>query len=223
VLHGVTAAYVVYYPDLAFPGAAEAVRSFANTAVDQGVRRLVLLSGRNEEAAAVSELGVRESGLEWTVLRPTWFAQDFSEHFLLPYVLSGVIALPAGDVPEPFVDVADVADVAVAALTEAGHDGMTYELTGPRSLTFADAAAEISKASGRDVRYQPVTRAESVALLTYEGMPEREAVDATDLFATVLDGRNALTTGDVRRVLGREARDFGAFAREAAATGVWAR
>ena len=222
VLRDVTAAYVVYYPDLAFPGAADAIRRFADTAVHLGVRRLVLLSGRNEPDAAASERGVRESGAEWTVMRSTWFAQDFSEHFLLPYVLSGVIALPAGDVPEPFVDVADVADVAVAALTEPGHAGKTYELTGPRSLTFADAATEISKASGREVRYQPVSREASVALLIDAGMPEQEAVDATNLFVTVLDGRNAQPTDDVRRVLGRDGRDFAAFACEAAATGVWA-
>src|SRR5690242_15492972 len=152
LVEGVTAAYITYYPDLAFPGAAEAIRAFARLAVDAGVRRLVLLSGRGEEEAEHSEQGVRESGAEWTVVRSTWFAQDFTEHFLLPPVLAGVIALPT-DAPEPFVDLEDVADVVVAALTEDGHHGRTYELTGPRPVTFAEAAELISAASGRPVRF----------------------------------------------------------------------
>ena len=153
-LQDVTAVFVVYYPDLAFPGAAETIRAFATTAVASGVGRLVLLSGRGEEEAEVSERAVQESGADWTILRASWFAQNFSEHFLLEPVLGGVIALPAGDVAEPFVDVDDIADVAVAALTEDGHAGQLYELTGPRLLTFADAADEIAKATGRDIQYR---------------------------------------------------------------------
>jgi uncharacterized protein YbjT (DUF2867 family) len=216
----VTAAYVTYYPDLAFPGAAESIREFAQLAVKAGVRRLVLLSGRGEEEAEVSEQGVRESGAEWTVVRSTWFAQDFTEHFLLPPVLSGVIALPT-DVPEPFVDLADVADVVVAALTEEGHHGKTYELTGPRLVTFAEAAELISAASGRPVRFEPVTREDCTARMIADGVPAEEAEGLTDLFARILDGRNAHVTDDVRRVTGRAAGDFRDFVRAAAATGVW--
>ncbi|MEJ3749525.1 NAD(P)H-binding protein [Actinomycetes bacterium KLBMP 9797] len=220
LMDGVTAAYITYYPDLAFPGAAESIRAFARLATQAGVRRLVLLSGRGEEEAEVSEQGVRESGTEWTVVRSTWFAQDFSEHFLLPPVLSGVIALPT-DVPEPFVDLEDVADVAVAALTEDGHHGATYELTGPRLVTFTEAAALISAASGRPVRFEHVTPDECTARMVAHGVPPEEAAALTDLFSRILDGRNAHTTDDVKRVTGRPARDFADFVRVAAALGTW--
>jgi uncharacterized protein YbjT (DUF2867 family) len=221
VLDGVAAAYVVYYPDLAFPGAAETLGAFATAATRQGVGRLVLLSGRGEEEAVVSERAVQAAAPDATVIRASWFAQDFSEHFLLGPVLDGVIALPAGDVPEPFVDAEDIADVAVAALTEDGHAGAIYELTGPRPLTFADAAAEISRATGRSVAYLPVTAAEYAESARVAGVPAEEIGPLTALFTRVLDGRNAAATGDVERVLGRPAGDFADYAAAAAATGVW--
>lgn len=220
---GISAAYLTYYPDLAFPGAAEAIRDFSKLAVEHGVRRLVLLSGRGEEEAVVSEQGVRDSGAEWTVVRASWFAQNFSEHFLLEPVLAGEIVLPAGSVTEPFIDVEDIVDVVVTALTTDGHDGEVYELTGPRLLGFADAAAEIGKASGRDVRYVPVSAAEFAAGAAEQGVPEEEIEGLTDLFTRILDGRNSSLTGDVERVLGRPARDFSEYAAKAAATGVWNR
>ena len=145
-LRGVESAYISYYPDVSFPGAAERVGAFAKTAVTSGARRLVLLSGRGEPDAEPSEQAVRDSGAEWTILRSSWFAQNFSEHFLLEPVLDGVIALPAADIAEPFIDVTDVADVAVAALTRDGHVGKVYELTGPRLLTFGAVAAELARA-----------------------------------------------------------------------------
>ena len=223
VLQDVTAVFVVYYPDLAFPGAAETIRAFAAAAVASGARRLVLLSGRGEEEAEVSERAVQESGAEWTILRASWFAQNFSEHFLLEPVLGGVIALPAGDVAEPFVDVDDIADVAVAALTEDGHAGQLYELTGPRLLTFADAADEIAKATDRDIEYMSVSPAQYAAAAIQHGVPAEEAEPLAELFTRVLDGRNAHVTDGVRRALGREPRDFTDYARDTAATGVWDR
>jgi uncharacterized protein YbjT (DUF2867 family) len=220
VVRGATVAYVTYYPDLAFPGAAPAIRAFAEVAAEAGVRRLVLLSGRGEEDAAASEEMIKGVGLEWTVLRSTWFAQDFNEHFLLPPVLKGLISLPS-DVPEPFVDLEDVADVAVAALTEDGHHGRTYELTGPRLVTFTEAAGLISEASGRAVRFEKVTPEVCTARLIADGVPAEEAEALTELFARILDGRNAHVTNDVTQVTGRSARDFVTFVRDAAATGVW--
>ena len=220
LLHGVEAAYVTYHPDLAFPGAAESVRAFAERCTQAGVQRLVLLSGRGEEEAEASEQGVRDSGAEWTVLRSTWFAQDFDEAFLLPPVLAGVIALPT-DVPEPFVDVEDVAEVAVEALTGGGHAGRTYELTGPRLVTFTEAAALIAAAAGRPVRFERVTSLGCTQRMISQGMPRGEAEALTDLFARILDGRNAYVTDDVKRVTGHEPRDFADFVRVAAATGVW--
>jgi uncharacterized protein YbjT (DUF2867 family) len=227
-LSGVGSVYVTYYPDLAVPGSVEAVRSFADLAVKAGVRRLVLLSGRGEPEAERAELALQEvvdasAGAEWTILRSTWFMQNFSEDFMLEHVLSGEIRLPAGDVPTPFLDADDIADVAVAALTDDRHASQLYELTGPRSLTFAQAAAEIAGATGREIRYVPVSLEEHAAEAAEHGVPDEVVELLTYLFAEVVDGRNADTTDGVRRALGRQPKDFADYAREAAATGVWDR
>jgi uncharacterized protein YbjT (DUF2867 family) len=220
-LAGVEAVYASYYPDISFPGAADRVDAFARTAAARGARRIVLLSGRGEPDAEPAEQAVRDAGADWTVVRCSWFMQNFSEHFLLGPVLDGVIALPAGEVREPFVDVDDLADVAVAALTRNGQIGTTYELTGPRLLSFTDAAAELSRATGRPIRYEPVTPEQYAAQAEAAGVPAEEIAPLTDLFVRVLDGHNAHVTADVERVLQRPARDFADYARAAAATGVW--
>ena len=217
-LHGVDAAYVSYAPDLAFRGAADRVAAFTGLAVDAGVRRLVLLSGRNEEGAQRAERAVERSGVEWTIVRSSVFSQNFSEGFLLESVLAGELAFPAGNVAEPFVD---TDDIAVAALTDDRHAGQCYEVTGPRLLTFADAAAEIGAAAGRDLRYVPITFNVFAAALLDEGLPPDFATELTDLFRGILDGRNASLTDGVQRALGREPRDFRDFARDAAASGIW--
>jgi uncharacterized protein YbjT (DUF2867 family) len=226
-LDGVSAAYVSYYPDVAIPGAPEAVRAFTELAVQSGTRRLVLLSGRGEEEAQRAEQAVREvgdqAGVEWTIVRCAWFMQNFDEYFLLEPILSGEVALPSGDVPEPFVDADDIADVAVAALTEGGHAGEIYELTSPRLLTFEEAVGEIAKATGREIRFVPVSLEEFEAVLAGEQVPAEIASFLTYLFGEVLDGRNAYLTDGVRRALGREPKDFSDYARDAAATGVWSK
>jgi uncharacterized protein YbjT (DUF2867 family) len=221
-LEGVGAVYISYYPDVAAPGGVEAVSSFAKAAVDNGVRRLVLLSGRGEPEAEEAEAAVRDSGADLTILRATWFAQNFSEGFMLEPVQQGVIALPAGDTPEPFVDLDDIADVAVAALTEDEHIGQLYELTGPRLLTFAEVAAEIAEVTGREIHYVPISIEEYAAAATQQGLPG-EVVDLLRyLFGVVLDGRNARVADGVQRALGRPPRDFRDYTRATAATGVWA-
>ena len=221
VLGGVKSAYVSYYPDFAVPGGVETVGSFAELAVKGGVSRLVLLSGRGEHEAEQAEQAVRASGAAMTILRSAWFAQNFSEDYMLEHVLSGVVALPAGQTPEPFIDADDIAEVAVAALTDDRHVGQLYELTGPRPLTFTEAIAEIARASGRDIRYVPVSIEEHAAAAAQQGVPG-EVIDLlTYLFAEVLDGRNAHVADGVQRALGREPRDFSLYARDAAATGVF--
>jgi uncharacterized protein YbjT (DUF2867 family) len=220
-LRDVESVYVTYYPDLAVPGAVAAVRLFADLAVEAGVRRLVLLSGRGEEEAQRAERAVQEVGAEWTIVRCSWFSQNFSENYLLEPILSGEVALPAGDVPEPFVDADDIADVAVAALTEGGHAGELYELTGPRLLTFADAVGEISRAAGREIRYVPLSVEQYASMLAEHDVPAEFVTLLTYLFSEVLDGRNAHLTDGVQRALGREPRDFADYARDAAAIGVW--
>lgn len=216
-LEGVDRVYVTYYPDLAFPGAAEQVGAFSKAAVASGARRLVLLSGRGEEAAEVSEENLKASGADWTVVRASWFNQNFNESFFLEPVLAGEIALPTGDAVEAFVDVDDIADVVVAALTDDRHIGKTYELSGPRLLSFSDVAAELTKATGREITYLSVTNEEYRAVLRENDLPEEFA----ELFTMILDGRNAHLVHGVEEALGRKPKDFADFAREAAASGVW--
>ncbi len=221
VLSGVTAAYISYAPDLAIAGATAAIRAFVQRAADHGVQRLVLLSGRGEEAAQQCELLIQRPDIEWTVVRASWFSQNFSEGAFVDMVLAGEIALPAGDVGEPFVDADDIADVAVAALTEDGHAGQIYELTGPRLLTFAQAVDEIARATGRAIRYVQIPRQAFAAGIAEAGLPQDIAWLLDYLFATVLDGRNAHLGDGVRRALGREPADFSDYARGVAAAGAW--
>ncbi|GGQ31902.1 uncharacterized protein YbjT (DUF2867 family) [Actinomadura coerulea] len=221
VLRNVENVYLSYYPDLAAPGAPGAIRAFTDAAVDAGVRRVVLLSGRGEPEARDCERIVQASGLAWTVVRASWFAQNFSEDYLLDPVRAGEVVLPAGEVPEPFVDADDIADVAVEALTRDGHAGEVYEVTGPRALTFAEAVAEIGRAAGREIAFVPVGADDYAAALREHGVPEEVVGLLTYLFTTVLDGRNARPADGVERALGRPPRDFSEFAREAAASGIW--
>jgi uncharacterized protein YbjT (DUF2867 family) len=219
-LDGVGSVYISHYLD-ALPGAAETVGSFAELAVANGVRRQVLVGGRGEPEAERVEEAVRNAGGELTILRSTWFAQNFSEGGFLDFVLSGEVTLPAGDTPEPFVDVDDIADVAVAALTDDRHIGQLYELTGPRLLTFEEAVQEIARAAGREISYAPMSVEEFAAAAAEQGIPG-EVIDMLRyLFGEVLDGRNAHVTDGVQRALGREPKDFADYARDAAATGVW--
>jgi len=220
-LAGVDAVYISYAPDLAIPGAAESIQSFVDRAVTRGVRRLVLLSGRGEAEAQRCERIIQQSGVEWTVVRASWFNQNFSEGEFLGMVLDGAITLPAADIPEPFVDVNDIADVAVAALTGDGHHGEIYEVTGPRMLTFAEVAREISKAAGREIRFNRIPGKAFASAVTESGAPKDIAWLLNYLFDTVLDGRNAFVCDGVKRALGREPIDFADYARRIAATGRW--
>ncbi|MFE4330413.1 MULTISPECIES: NmrA family transcriptional regulator [unclassified Streptomyces] len=222
-LRGADAAYVTYYPDLAAPGAPEAMAAFGRIAAENGVRRLVLLSGRGEPQAVAAEESLRSSaaGAELTVVRSAFFAQNFSEGAMLDGVLGGEVVFPAGGTAEPFVDVDDLADVVVAALTEDGHAGAVHELTGPRLLTFDEVVSEIASATGRAVRYLPVSGAKYAQMLERYGVPGPEAGFLAGLFTMLLDGHNATVTEGVKQVLGRDPKDFGAFARAAAQAGAW--
>ncbi len=223
-LAGVSAAYVSFFPDLAVPGASETVRAFAEQAVASGMQRLVLISGRGEPGAQQGERAVQECAIaEWTVVRCSWFNQNFSESYLLDPVLDGEMALPVSDVGEPFVDADDIADVAVAALTQEGHAGRVYELTGPRLLSFAETAAEIAAAAGRPVNFVSVSIDDYVAGAAAQGVPYDVLSLLRYVFTEVLDGRNASLGDGVQRALDRAPRDFTDYARDYAATGGWQR
>jgi uncharacterized protein YbjT (DUF2867 family) len=219
-LSGVRAAYVTYFPDLAFPGAVEKLESLCETAKDAGLEHLVLLSGRGEYHARLGEEVVRNSGTGFTIVRAAWFAQNFSEGYLRDPILEGVLPMPGGDVAEPIIDIEDIADVAVAALTKPGHEGQLYEVTGPRLMTFAEMADELGRAIGRPVRYLPISFEDFHAGVARSGDPF-----VADVFTAIaretLDGRNAHLADGVQRALGRPPRDFADFAAAAARSGAW--
>ncbi|MEZ5346510.1 MAG: hypothetical protein R2681_13250 [Pyrinomonadaceae bacterium] len=217
----VESAYISYTPDLAVPGATDSIQSFVEKAKQHGVRKLVLLSGRGEEEAQACEKIVQESGLEWTIVRASWFDQNFSEGAFVEMVRSGQITLPAGDAMEPFVDVDDNAEVALAALTGSGHSGEVYEVTGPRLMNFSDVASDLSKATNRSIEYVQIPHEAFVGHIRESGAPKEVVWIMDYLFSTVLDGRNSFVTDGVQRALGRAPKDFSDYAREIVQTGVW--
>lgn len=219
-LDGARAAYVSYFPDLAFPGAVEAVAALAEDARIAGVERLVLLSGRGEHHARMGEEAVVASGVPTTRLRCAWFAQNFSEGYLRDPILSGVLPMPGGDVAEPILDVDDIAEVAAKALRYEGEESRFYELTGPRLMTFAQMAEALGRATGRPVRHVPISSEQF-----HEGLAQGAGAHVADVFTAIaretLDGRNAQVADGVERALGRAPKDFADFARDAAAAGAW--
>ena len=219
-LDGVRSAYVTYFPDLAFPGAVEKLESLCEAAKAAGVDHLVLLSGRGEHHAQLGEDVVRRSGVDFTIVRSAWFAQNYSEGYLRDPILAGILPMPGGDMPEPIIDIDDIADVVVAALTEEGHKGELYEVTGPRLMTFADMAAELSGVLGSPIRHIPISFEDFHANIARSG-GDFVADVFTAIARETLDGRNAHLTDGVQRALGRLPRDFADFARAAAKTGAW--
>lgn len=219
-LSGVSKAYVTYFPDLAFPGAVEALEAFTKVAAASGLERIILLSGRGEHHARMGEEVIRASGIPFTIVRAAWFAQNFSEGYLHDPILAGVLPMPGRDVAEPIIDIDDIADVVVAALTEDGHIGELYEVTGPRLMTFAEMAGVLSDTTGRPIQHVPITFEDFHANVAAAG-GEFVADVFTAIARETLDGRNAQTADGVERALGRKPRDFAEFATAASHQGVW--
>jgi uncharacterized protein YbjT (DUF2867 family) len=225
---GIDTAYLA--PPVGPTGLAQAGK-FIQQAAAEGLRRVVLLSGRGVgspgrdfavyESSVELENSVRASGADWTIVRPAWFAQNFSEDFLFDYVLGGEIRVAAGDGGEAWIDTNDVGDVMAAALLDERHTGETYSLSGPRTLTMADVAAELSTATGRPVKYVDLEPDEFVAELVGYGQPLEDSEAVRDLFAVIRHHRSEYVSEGVQEVLGRAPRDFADWARETAKTGVW--
>jgi uncharacterized protein YbjT (DUF2867 family) len=218
---GMANIYISYYPDLAVPGSLDAITALIAIAQAAGVQKLVFLSGRGEKEAQDCEQVVITSGIDWTIVRASWFFQNFSEGHFLDNVLAGHLAIPVGDVQEPFIDAEDIAEIAVAAITEAGHSQKLYEVTGPRLLTFKEAAAIISKATGRELVVEQIAPEAYKAMLHEYQLPADMIWLITYLFSEVLDGRNAGITHDVEAALGKSPRDFADYVQRTAATGIW--
>ncbi|MCG8923091.1 SDR family NAD(P)-dependent oxidoreductase [Lentzea sp. CC55] len=201
-LAGTTAVYVVPPED------PSPLAEFVPLAVKSGVTRLVLLSMRGAQDDDPFEAAVKDSGAEWTVLRPTWFMQNFDEDMFAAPVQHGELAVPAGEGVHPFIDVVDIAEVAVVALTQHGHDGQTYELSGPEALSFPEMLARITEVTGRPVRYSDIAPEEFAASMRALGYPDEIADLVTMLLVRIRTGEEAHLSDGVRRVLGREPRTF---------------
>ena len=216
-------AYVTFYPDLAIPTAERTIRDFVALAAELGLEHLVLLSGRGEDGARRAELALEQGGLDWNIVRASWFMQNFSESFMIEGILNGELMLPAGDIVEPFIDVDDLADVAVAALTRPELRNRVFEVSGPRVLTFAECVAAISHAAGYPVKYTQIPIEDFIDGLRGQGAPETVLWLMRELFSVVFDGRNSRPVAGVEEALGRPATDFGEYVRKVMATGAWDR
>jgi uncharacterized protein YbjT (DUF2867 family) len=220
-IEGATSAYLTYQPDLAVARAEPAIREFVRIAKEAGLKHIVLLSGRGEAGAQRAEQVVQSSGMSWNIVRSSWFCQNFSESFMLEGILAGELVLPAGDTVEPFVDADDIADVAVAALTEPDHRNKVFEVTGPRAMTFAQCINEISEAIGRPVKYTRMPVDAYIDALRAQGIPEDMQWLLRELFTVVFDGRNSHVMPGVEEALGRPATDFKVYVQKTVASGVW--
>ncbi|XOV86444.1 MAG: SDR family oxidoreductase [Pseudomonadota bacterium] len=222
-LKGMDAAYLTYHPDLSVPEAADQIHLFCDLAKAAGLKQVVLLSGRNEPGAQRAEQALKESGLTWNVIQASWFAQNFSEDFMVHDVLSGRFVIPAGTSGEPFIDADDIADVAVAALMEPGLGNRLFEVTGPRVMSFEDCTREIGAAAGFAIDLVELPLDEYLEVLRERDLPDYLVELLQELFGQLFDGRSASTAQGVREALGRPATDFSEYARKAAAAGAWNR
>ena len=221
-LEGIDKIYITFQPDLAVPGAFDAIQGLTQKAKEKGVKKLVILSGKGETEAEKCETLVINSGLDYTVIRASWFNQNFSESFFLDPILSGHVALPFPEAKVPYVDTGDIAAVAVEALLHNEHNGQIYELTGPRLWTFEEVTKEISKARGREIQFTPVSLDEYLGFMKQANVPSDYIWLMEYLFSHVLTNpANSFITGDIKKVLKRAPKDFTAYAKETAASGVW--
>lgn len=221
-LEGIEKMYVTFQPDLAVPGALDAIEALTHQAKKSGIKKIVLLSGKGEREAELCEQVVMHSGMDYTIVRASWFNQNFSESFFLDPILAGHVALPKAEAKVPYVDTDDIAAVVVEALLNDNHNGKVYELTGPRLLTFPEVVREISGATGREIRFTPISMNAYIQMLEEAGVPADYVWLINYLFTEVLDAEgNNQVSGDIEKVLGRKPKDFADYAKETAATGVW--
>ncbi|WP_298484196.1 NmrA family NAD(P)-binding protein [uncultured Maribacter sp.] len=221
-LNGVERMYVTYYPDLAVPGAKEAIHSLTYLAKELGVKKMVLLSGKGETEAEACEKIVMDSGLNYTIVRASWFNQNWSESFFLDPILSGEVALPLSDVLIPFVDANDIAEVAATVLLDDSYNGEIIEVTGPELITFKDIVNIISKTSKRKLNFYDITLEQYIDGMRQMQIPDDVVWLIEYLFSHVLTNpNNQLVVHDIERVLGRKAKPFLEYAQETARTDIW--
>lgn len=215
-------AYIVYYPDLAVPGARQAISTLTGKALKAGLDKVVLLSGKGEAEAEACEEIVANSGLNYTLVRASWFNQNFSEGAFLNAVISGKVALPMSEAEIPFVDADDIAEVVAKVLLDDAYNGETITVTGPRKMTFREVVETMAAALGKEIHYQPISIEEFKDGMKADGLPDTYVWLFSYLFEEVLGNPdNQEVSHDVEKVLGREATDFRDYVAKTLTTGVW--
>jgi len=203
------------------PFAAEAAT--VGIAKAAGVRRIVKLSVNGADADATNSFLrgharvdrlIEDSGMAWTFVRPTFFMQNWVL-YNAPAVRAGQpVYANAGSSRIGWVDTRDIAAVAAAALTDAGHDGRIYDLTGPEALSYAEVAGRLGKLLGREVKYVAVSDRAAFDAMRGAGVPADYAFALTTLNQAVRRGLADATTDTVELATGRPARTMDAFLRE---------
>ena len=215
-------AYIVYYPDLAVPGARTAIKTLTDKALKAGLEKVVLLSGKGEKEAEACEQIVADSGLNYTIVRASWFNQNFSEGAFLEFILNGVVALPMPDAEIPFVDADDIAEVTAKVLLDDSYNGETVTVTGPRKMTYKEAVEIMAAGIGKEIVYQPISIEQFKDGMKAAGLPDTYIWLFSYLFEEVLGNPdNQVVSDDVKKVLGREATDFRDYVAKTIQTGVW--
>ena len=186
-------------------------------------RRLVLLSSRGIEEMGdrrllEAEELVRGTARSWTILRPDWLNQNFSEGIFADSVRNGMLSLPVGAARFAFIDTADLGEAAAAALDPQGGAAGTLELTGPEALSFGQACAVLAAASGRPVAFDGSADTYRRGLLA-DGAPNEAVEAALAAFSALSDGTGPTST--LPELTGRPGISFSAFAAAAAAAGAW--
>ena len=214
---GIDAIYVAMPPH---PDNEKWIRNILDAAKESGVKQIVKLSGMGANADAGSEIIrvhartdklIIDSGIAYTILQPNSFFQNVFGS-LQTIKDMGAIFLPLGDSMQSFIDIRDVAAVAVRALTQAGHENKVYKLSGPEPLSFNDIAGKLGKAIGKPVAYHPVSVEQAKAAMMQAGMPEWIADKLAEILGWFAKGGYEAVTSDVQQVLGRNPRSFDAFA-----------
>src|SRR5437763_10920977 len=218
-LEGVERALLLTPPS---PKTFEFQRDFIEAAKRAGVRRVVKFSAFGADSSAPEGFGkwhgqaedyLRESGLAWTMLRPNFFMQNLLGQ-AQQIAAEGRIYQPVGDASASFIDVRDIASVAARALVEDGHEGEAYVLTGPEALSYADVAAKLSEATGREVAYVPVSPEQFREGALAAGLPEWLVGALERLNEIFAAGYAAEVTDYVRSVGKKEPITFDQFARD---------
>lgn len=220
-LEGVSAAFLLT-PFV--PNQVELGTRFIDRARAAGVSRIVKLSALGSESEPGIQLGrwhraievhLEASGIDFTILRPNNFMQNFTSYY--PPDAEGVIYLPWGGAAVSFIDAVDVGRVGAVALTEPGHARKAYTLTGPAAFTLREAAATLSKVTGRTITYVDVPEAAAKSAMVGHGMPGWMVDAMMELHAIDKAGYAAVVTDDVANVTGSAPRSFESFATDNAA------